>query len=229
MINKPYNQGNFFWDQFKKEAEGLGVALTDEAIDRFSLYLEELKTWNKKINLFSRKDDQEIMVKDFLDSLNVCKHLPPRTTILDIGSGGGFPGIPIKISRRDLRVVLLEIRAKKIFFLRNMVRVLGMGNLEVMESGHEKKEKFDFIVSRAFGSLIKLAETAGPYIKRDGVVISMKGRKGEEELSGELSNLKKKGWVPFFIEHLKLPVIEHGRVLIGLRQDVSRETSCKNP
>jgi len=229
MINKSYNQGNFFWDQFKKEAEGIGVALTDEAIDRFSLYLEELKTWNKKINLFSRKDDQEIMVKDFLDSLTVCKHLPSRTSILDIGSGGGFPGIPIKISRRDLRVVLLEIRTKKIFFLRNMVRVLGMRNLEVMESGHEKKEKVDFIVSRAFGSLIKLAETAGPYIKRDGVVISMKGRKGEEELSGELSNLKKKGWVPFFIEHLKLPVIEHGRVLIGLRQDVSRETSCKDP
>jgi 16S rRNA (guanine527-N7)-methyltransferase len=228
MINKSCNHGNVFWDQFKKEAEGLGIALTDEAIDNFSLYLEELKTWNKKVNLFSRKDDQEIMVKDFLDSLTVCKHLPSKTSILDIGSGGGFPGIPIKISRRDLRVVLLEIRTKKIFFLRNMVRVLGMENLEVMESGHEKKEKFDFIVSRAFGSISKLAETGGPYIKRDGVVISMKGRKGEEELGGELSNLKKKGWVLCFVEHLKLPVIEHGRVLIGLRQDVSRETSFKN-
>jgi 16S rRNA (guanine527-N7)-methyltransferase len=213
------------WDLFKNEAKVMGVVLTDEAIGRFSLYLEELKAWNKKINLFRRKDDLEIVVKDFLDSLTLCRHLPSRTSLLDIGSGGGFPGIPIKISRGDLRVVLSEIRAKKFFFLKNMVRVLSLENLAIMEPGAEKTEKFDFIVSRAFGSIFKLMETGSPYLKGKGMIISMRGRKGEEELNSELPNLKKKGWVPCFVEHLTLPVLEHGRVLIGLRRDVSRETS----
>ncbi|MCX5911981.1 MAG: class I SAM-dependent methyltransferase, partial [Deltaproteobacteria bacterium] len=123
---------NNLLELLKREAEGLGIVLNDEAVHLFSLYLDELKTWNKKINLFSRKDDQEIIIKDFLDSLTISNYLSSGTSVLDLGSGGGFPGIPIKISRRDLRVVLSEVRTKKIFFLKHIIRILGIENLEVL-------------------------------------------------------------------------------------------------
>ena len=211
----------------KKKAKGLGVFLNAEAIGHFSLYLEELKLWNKKINLFSRKDDQEIIIKDFLDSLTVCRHLPLKISLLDIGSGGGFPGIPIKIVRPDLVVVLSEVRPKKIIFLRNVVRVLGLKDLEVMGPGDKKNQKFDFGVFRAFGSLSESVDAGSPHLKEDGTILCMKGRKGREELSRDLPVLRKKGWGPDFVEEIELPIVGHKRVLIGLRANVSRETFAK--
>jgi 16S rRNA (guanine527-N7)-methyltransferase len=219
---------NEILDLLKKEADGLGVFLNDEAVHLFSLYLGELKTWNKKINLFSRKDDQEIIIKDFLDSLTISNYPSLGTSVLDLGSGGGFPGIPIKISRRDLRVVLSEVRAKKIFFLKHIIRILGIENLEVLSSKDQKAIEFDFVVSRAFGSITKLVETGSPYLKGNGVVISMKGKKGEVELEQELPILRKMGWNPYFVDQIELPIVGHRRVLIGLRRDVSRETISQN-
>ena len=220
-------RANNLLELLRKETEGLGILLNDEAVHLFSLYLEELKTWNKKINLFSRKDDQEIIIKDFLDSLTISNYLSSGTSVLDIGSGGGFPGIPIKISRRDLRVVLSEVRAKKIFFLKHIIRILGIENLEVLSSKDQKAIEFDFVVSRAFGSITKLVETGSPYLKENGVVISMKGKMGEEELNRDLPILRKMGWNPFFVDHIELPVVGHKRVLIGLRRNVSRETNSQ--
>jgi len=215
---------NEILELLKKEADGLGVFLNDEAVHLFSLYLGELKTWNKKINLFSRKDDREIIVKDFLDSLTISRYLSSEASLIDIGSGGGFPGIPIKISRRDLRVVLSEVRAKKIFFLKHMIRVLEIDNLEVLSPAGERLTKFDFVVSRAFGSISMLVETGAHFLRENGIVISMKGKRGEEELDQELPILKKMGWNPYFVDHIELPIVGHGRVLIGLKRDVSRET-----
>lgn len=218
---------NTLFETLRKEAVQFEIYLTDEAIGYFSLYLEELKRWNKKINLFRRINDQEIIIKDFLDSLTISKYLFPGASILDIGSGGGFPGIPIKISRPDLRVVLLEIRRKKFFFLRHMIRLLGAKDLKALASSSESLDEFDFIVSRAFGSIPKLVETGAPYLKENGIIISMKGKKGEDELDLGCPILKKIGWIPCFIDHIELPVFGHERVLIGLKRSVSRETNSK--
>jgi 16S rRNA (guanine527-N7)-methyltransferase len=219
---------NIIWDYFKEEAKKIDVFLNAEAVGRFSLYLEELKQWNQKINLFRRKDDREIIIKDFLDSLTVLEHLPLNISLLDIGSGGGFPGIPIKIARDDLRVVLSEVRTKKVFFLRNMVRVLGMNNLEVMNLGGDNKEKFDVAVSRAFGSFSEIIEAGMPFLKKNGTIICLKGRKGQEELSRELPLIKRKGLGLDFVEQIALPISGDKRVLIGLKPNVSRETFLKN-
>jgi len=217
---------NTLLETLRKEAEKFELVLNDDAIGYFSLYLEELKSWNNKINLFRRINDQEIIVKDFLDSLTISKYLFPGASILDVGSGGGFPGIPVKISRPDLRVVLLEIRSKKIFFLRHMIRLLGAKDLEVLAAEKDcGGERFDFIVARAFGSIAKLVETGGDYLKENGIIISMKGRMGERELTRDGLILRKMGWVPYFIEHIELPVFGHERILIGLKRDVSRETN----
>jgi 16S rRNA (guanine527-N7)-methyltransferase len=211
--------------KLKKEADGLGIPLNEEAEKNFSVYLNSLTSWNKKINLFRRKDALEIIAKDFLDSLTICKYLPPETSLLDLGSGAGFPGIPVKIARPDLKVVLSEIREKKFSFLKFVTRTLGIKGLEVAPPGKGMLGSFDFIASRAFGSLAKLVETASPHLKKTGIIISMKGGDGEKELIRDTLFLKEKGWGALFVEHLELPILKHRRVLIGLgKKDVSRET-----
>jgi 16S rRNA G527 N7-methylase RsmG len=108
-----------------------------------------------------------------------------------------------------------------------MIRVLGIEDLEVLSRSGERIPKFDFVVSRAFGSISKFLKTGAIFLKEDGTVISMKGKRGSEELAQELPILAKMGWIPYFVDPIKLPIVGHGRVLIGLKRDVSRETICK--
>ena len=209
----------------KKEAEGLQIFLNEAQISGFALYLEELNAWNKKINLIGRRNDHEIVIKDFLDSLMISKYLPLGLTVLDIGSGAGLPGMPIGISRQDLKVGLLEIRGKRVSFLKHMIRLLKLDNLEVILAGDEKyNNHFDFCVSRAFGSTRRFADVAEPYLKMNGVLLAMKGKKGEEDLGRELPSLEKKRWKIAFEDRIQLPIIRHDRVIFGLKKFVSRET-----
>jgi 16S rRNA (guanine(527)-N(7))-methyltransferase RsmG len=203
----------------KKEADCIQIFLNDAQIRAFGLYLEELTTWNKKINLFGRRNDLDIVIKDFLDSLMITKHLPEGSTLIDIGSGAGFPGIPIKISRQDLTVGLLEIRGKRISFLKHMIRVLNFDNLKVISWEDEGYKKFfDFSVSRAFGSAEKFADVSEPYLGINAVILLMKGKNGDEELKRELPVLEKKGWMIYFRDRFQLPVIGHERVIFGLKR-----------
>jgi 16S rRNA (guanine527-N7)-methyltransferase len=203
----------------REEAERIQIILNDAQIRAFGLYLEELTAWNKKINLFGRRNDRDIVIKDFLDSLMIAKYLPEGSTIIDIGSGAGFPGIPIKISRQDLKVGLLEIRGKRISFLKHMIRILNLDNLKVISSEDEGyKSFFDFSVSRAFGSARKFVDASEPYLGINGIILLMKGKNGEEELKRELPVLENKGWMIHFKDKFKLPVIGHERAIFGLKK-----------
>jgi len=203
----------------RKEAEKLHLLLNEVQITAFGLYLEELKSWNKKINLIGRINDHEIVIKDFLDSLMITKYLPEGSTLIDIGSGAGFPGIPIKIARQDLKVGLLETRWKRVFFLKHMIRLLNLDNLKVVSSEDDRfKKHFDFSVSRAFGSTRKFADVSEPYLIKNGVIIAMKGKNGEEGLNRELPDLEKNGWMIAFKDRIQLPVIGHERIIFGLRK-----------
>jgi 16S rRNA (guanine527-N7)-methyltransferase len=206
-------------DLLREESERLPLFLNETKITAFALYLQELNVWNKKINLIGRINDREIVIKDFLDSLMITKYLPEGSTLIDIGSGAGFPGIPIKISRQDLKVGLLEIRGKRISFLKHMIRLLNLDNLKVISSENERFKKFfDFSVSRAFGSARKFADVSEPYLGRNGIILLMKGKNGEEELNRELPVLEKKGWMIYFKDRFQLPVIGHERVIFGLKK-----------
>jgi len=222
LINKDFEDP---LDLLRKEAEGLQIFLNEAKINGFSLYLQELTAWNKKINLIGRRNDREIVIKDFLDSLMISRYLPLGSTLLDIGSGAGLPGIPIRLSREDLKVGLLEIRGKRVSFLKHMIRLLKLDNLEVILAGDEKfKNHFDFCVSRAFGATRKFADVAEPYLEKNGVVLAMKGKKGGEDLKRDLPLLEKRGWKIAFEDRIQLPVIGHERVILGLKKFVSRET-----
>jgi 16S rRNA (guanine527-N7)-methyltransferase len=205
-------------------ATQLGVSFSAKHLECFSIYLQELNQWRKRINLSSRKDDREIIIKDFLDSLTIVKYLPLNTSFMDLGSGAGFPGIPLKIVRPDLKLLLLEATRKKVFFLKDVQRVLELGGIEIRWTGEDRGVEdlsgiFDFVASRAFGFLLKLAEEGIPFLKKGGILLAMKGKKGREELEESLSSLEKMGLNLFFQEEIRLPYLNHQRTLIGLKKD----------
>jgi 16S rRNA (guanine527-N7)-methyltransferase len=205
-------------------AAQLGVSLSPEQVKFFVIYLGELNQWRNRINLSSRKDDREIIIKDFLDSLTIVKYLPPNASFMDLGSGAGFPGIPLKIVRPDLKLLLLEATRKKVFFLRDVQRVLGLGGIEIRWTGEGRGVKdlsgiFDFVASRAFGFLLRFAEEGIPFLKKGGILLAMKGKRGREELEESLSSLEKMGLKLFFQEEIQLPYLNHNRFLMGLKRD----------
>ena len=212
-----------FMTLLQEGAAQVGVPLRDEQVKCFTAYLKELNQWRRRINLSSRKDDQEIIVKDFIDSLTIVKYLPLNSSVMDLGSGAGFPGIPVKIVRPDLTLLLLEATRKKVFFLKDVQRVLGLSGIEIRWSGEGRGVEdlsgvFDFVASRAFGFLLKFASEGTVFLKRGGILLAMKGKKGREELEENLSSLEKMGLKLFFREEIRLPYLHHERIIIGLKK-----------
>jgi 16S rRNA (guanine527-N7)-methyltransferase len=206
-----------------KGSSQLGMSLTKGHALSFYQYLIELRAWGRKMNLISRSADREIVIKDFLDSITAQEHFFRGASLLDLGSGAGFPGIPLKIVRADLKVVLLELMQKKVYFLKNVVRVLDLGGIEIYRAGEKEVEKnlwgkFDFVISRALGSLDKFAVVALPFLKQGGILLAMKGKKGEDELGKTLPVLVKMGLNVILLHRFRLPILGHQRILIGFQQ-----------
>ena len=211
------------WNLLLEGASILGISLTHDQMKAFELYLKEFNLWRKKINLTSRKDDREVILKDFLDSLTLLKYLPQERSVLDLGSGAGFPGIPLKVMRPDLKIVLLEATRKKVFFLKEVLRISKISGVEVRWTGEDRgigdlSASFDFVVSRAFGSLLAFASEGVGFLKKGGILLAMKGKKGREELVESLASLKDMGLEPNFLETIQLPYLRHERSLISLKK-----------
>lgn len=169
----------------------LRIDLDNNQLEAFSKYKEMLKEWNEKINITSITDDIEIDQKHFLDSLTPLKTtlFNGKKTIIDIGTGGGFPGIPLKIANPDLDVLLLDSLNKRITFLNEVINELELENIEALHGRAEElsrkllyREKYDICVSRAVASLNTLSEYCLPFVKVGGHFVSMKGPEVEEEL-----------------------------------------------
>ena len=202
-------------------AAELGVSLTAKHLKDFDLYLKELNRWRKKINLVSRENDREIILKDFLDSLTLAKYISGMGCLLDLGSGAGFPGYPLKIIFPGLKVFFLEATRKKVFFLREVQRLLGVEGVEIRWAAENPGIedlfcRFDFVVSRAFGSIQKLAFEGSRFVRKGGMIMAMKGKKGGEELQDSLPSLQEMELKLSFLESLRLPFLNHERTLIGL-------------
>jgi 16S rRNA (guanine527-N7)-methyltransferase len=167
----------------------LDIPASQEAIRAFLLYLEELKKWNRAYNLTSITEDREIVIKHFLDSalyINALKAIggPPGRSIADVGSGAGFPGIPLKILKPELAISLIEPSGKKCAFLRNMKRKLGL-DLEVIEKRVEEvKGNFDIALTRALTKAPDFIKKSRHIVKKGGHFILSKGPRYEEELAG---------------------------------------------
>jgi len=176
-------------DLLVEGAEAFGIRLNEKQVAAFDLYLRELLKWNQKINLTAIRSEKGIILKHFLDSLSVYPYLSKTASLLDIGSGAGFPGIPLKIVYPSLEITLIDSVRKKIDFQRHIIRMLGLKGVEVIHGRIQDKEilqsmtgRFDAVVSRAFADLQTLLVLALPFLKKGGVLLAMKGELNEQEI-----------------------------------------------
>jgi len=176
-------------------AEAFGIRLIEKQVGAFDLYLRELLKWNQKINLTAIRSEKGIVLKHFLDSLSVTPYLSKTASLLDIGSGAGFPGIPLKIVQPSLEITLIDSVRKKVDFQRHIIRMLGLKQIEAIHGRIQEKEihqslagRFDAVISRAFSDLQTLLLLAFPVLRKGGMLFAMKG-----ELEREGTGLFPKG------------------------------------
>jgi 16S rRNA (guanine527-N7)-methyltransferase len=170
----------------------LGISLTKKQIDQFSIYFKLLLEWNKVMNLTAITEPEDIIKKHFVDSLSIInfERFQSDSWIIDIGTGAGFPGIPIKIAFPNTRVTLLDSLQKRITFLHKVIEELQLedinayhGRAEVYGHMHTYREQFDLCVSRAVAGLPTLLEYALPFVKKDGYFVAYKSEKIQTEIS----------------------------------------------
>ena len=154
---------------------------------KFYQYMKLLLDWNEKINLTAIKDEKEFLVKHFVDSLSINKHVEPKMKLIDVGTGAGFPGLPLKLFYEELSVTLIDSVGKKINVLNDIISKLDLKNIEAIHTraedfAKEHREKYDIAVSRAVANMNTLVEYLIPFVKVDGKIICMKGPNFDEEL-----------------------------------------------
>lgn len=174
---------------FIEEAQKINIELDKNQIEKFYKYMDLLIEWNEKINLTAITNRKDIIVKHFIDSLTIQRYLGDAVNIIDVGTGAGFPGIPIKIINPNLKVVLVDSLNKRINFLQEVIKKLNLDNIEVIHAraedlGQNKKyrEAFDIVTSRAVANMSVLSEYLLPLARVNGKCICMKGSDIEEEL-----------------------------------------------
>ena len=180
-------------EDFEKEimeyVEELGIKLSKEQAEMFFNYMNLLLEWNEKINLTAITEEKEVIVKHFVDSLTIAKYIPEGASLVDVGTGAGFPGIPLKIIREDLKITLLDSLQKRINFLDVVIKELNLKNVETIHARVEEfgknskyRESFEVATSRAVANLSTLTEYLLPLVKVGGIAVCMKGSSIEEEL-----------------------------------------------
>lgn len=219
-------------DLLKEGALDFGVSLDDMALDRFELLEQRLVRWNNHINLTAITEPDEIVIKHFVDSLSIFSavDLPRGASVIDVGCGAGFPGLPLLIARPDLDLTFLDSVGKKLSFIKEVMRYNGlMGDVvhdraENIGLSIKYRESFDFAVTRAVAPLNMLAEYCLPLVKVGGMYVSMKGVDNEVELGKNA--IEKLGGKIENIVSLELPTGDK-RNLILIRK--ISQTSIKYP
>ena len=172
----------------KEGAKALGVELDDEGSTRLSAYAVELLAWNRKCNLTAITEPMEVAEKHMVDALAVTPYIPHGSRVLDIGSGGGFPGIPAGIVDATLDITLVDSVRKKVSFLKHAARTLKLPHVEAVharaeelsqEEGHS--EGYDVVTSRAFSAIGTFISMAIPFLKPGGLMVAMKGKDFDED------------------------------------------------
>ena len=217
----------------KELAKKINIDLTDEVTDKFFLYKKLLLEWNEKINLTAITDEKEILIKHFIDSLTIEKYIPRNAKIIDVGTGAGFPGIPLKIVRPDIEVVLLDSLNKRINFLNEIIRECQLdkittihGRAEEIANKSEYREKFDISTARAVANISTLSELCTPFLKVGGSFVCMKAD-AVEEMKNAKNALEILGMKEEKIEHIILPNIDATRTIILYKKE--KNTPKKYP
>ncbi len=202
-------------------AKELDVELSEVQLDSCLLYLSELKKWNRKINLTAIRDDQDIVIKHFLDSFSFTKGFAPvdGLKLLDMGSGAGFPALPLKIACPGIAVTMVESVKKKASFLRHIIRTLRLTGVEVSDKRTEElrdsfQSRFDVVTARAFAGMGTALEAGKPFLKSGGIMVLSRGP--EENIIEQ--ELTKMGVVLERKEEFTLPRSDYKRVIWVFRK-----------
>ncbi|HEY8362872.1 MAG TPA: 16S rRNA (guanine(527)-N(7))-methyltransferase RsmG [Tissierellaceae bacterium] len=223
-------------DTLLKGLRDLDITLNQEQISKFIKYKSLLIEWNERINITAITDEDEIDIKHFLDSLTpvTTKLFEGNVKVIDIGTGGGFPGIPLKIYNEKLNVTLLDSLNKRIVFLNEVIKSLGFNDIEAVHGRAEElgrkvefREQYDISISRAVATLNTLSEYCIPFVKVGGYFISMKGPDVEEELKDAKRGIEILGGKVVEVKSLRLPQSDIIHTLIIVEK--IKETPTKYP
>ncbi len=203
----------------------LGISVEQDKATLLIRFLDELLVWNRRVNLTAITDPNEAIEKHLVDSLTLLPLLKSKDRLLDIGSGGGFPGLPCKVVQPELELLSVDAVQKKINFQWHIIRTLGLKNatalhcrVETLPDAPEWQQGFDVIVSRAFSSLIDFATLALPCLGPGGKIVAMKGPEGTPELANSRQGLAELGLVCTGTTRLELPASGASRCLIVLKR-----------
>ena len=223
-------------NQLKEEALFFNVVLSDKQLEQFYTYYKMLIEWNEKINLTAITNFDEVLKKHFLDSISIGRILKQDTdlSILDIGTGAGFPGIPIKIAFPDTDITLIDSLNKRVHFLNEVIDELDLKKIKAMHGRAEDfakkgmlREQFDICVSRAVANLSSLSEFCLPYVKVGGKFISYKSEKAIEELDASKRAIDILGGGKVSCDEFQLPGTDFNRTFVVIHK--IKETPNKYP
>jgi len=223
-----------FKEKLKENADIIGVSINEEMLEKFYNYKKLVVEWNEKINLTAITDDLEFVVKHFVDSLTINKYIEKNKTIIDIGTGAGFPGIPLKILNKDNKIVLFDSLNKRLKVLEDIIEKLGLKNVETLHGraeetfrNKEHREKYDIAVSRAVAALNVLTELMLPAVKVGGICICMKGNNADIEIEEARKAIKELGGEIINVERIILPELNLERNIIIIKK--VKQTSNNYP
>jgi len=217
-----------FAEILKKAAEEYGISLSETQLQQFDRYQELLVEWNQKMNLTALTEPKDVAIKHMIDSVSVYdeKWFSEGMSVIDVGTGAGFPGLPLKILCPSLKVTLLDSLNKRVKFLETVVSELRLSDIVCVHARAEEaarqkqyREKFDAVVSRAVARLPILAEYDLPFVRVGGFFAAMKGAKYEEEAEEAKKAVKLLGGGEPVLREIKLPGLEDKRGIIYIRKE----------
>lgn len=186
-------------EEFISKLTKRGLCLTDEQIGQLDTYAAFLKEYNEKINLTAITEYEDVLDRHFFDSLLLAFHCELKGSLVDVGTGAGFPGVVLKICYPELKVVLVEPLKKRCIFLNELIEKLGLKDIFVINArgedfSLENREKFDYVTARAVSNLNVLIEVCGALVKKNGYFIALRGSEGLEELNRAKGAIKIMGF-----------------------------------
>lgn len=212
-----------FSDKIKNKLLKINLFLTDDMIEKLYKYMILLLEWNEKINLTAIVEANEVIDKHFIDSLTASKYLEAGNKVIDIGTGAGFPGIPLAIVNENVEFILADSLNKRINFLKIVIDELELRNVKLVHGRAEElgkninfREKFDVSVSRAVANLNVLLEYTMPFVKIGGIIVCLKGSNAQDEIENAKKVIDILGGKMNNVESFVLPDTEYERNIIEI-------------